>query len=52
MPISIKSAEEIELMRIAGKLASEVLLMVGPHVQAGVSTQQLNDICHDYIVNT
>ncbi|MDG0996723.1 MAG: type I methionyl aminopeptidase [Gammaproteobacteria bacterium] len=52
MAISIKSAEEIELMRIAGKLASEVLLMIEPHVQAGISTQKLNDICHDYIVNS
>jgi len=52
MAITIKSAEEIELMRIAGKLASEVLIMIEPHVQAGISTQALNDICHDYIVKT
>ncbi|MEM7027784.1 MAG: type I methionyl aminopeptidase, partial [Pseudomonadota bacterium] len=51
MSISIKSAEEIEKMRIAGKLAAEVLEMIGPHVQAGISTGELDQICHDYIVN-
>lgn len=51
MTIHIKSADEIEKMRTAGQLASQVLLMIGPHVQAGKSTQELNDICHDYIVN-
>jgi methionyl aminopeptidase len=39
-------------MRVAGRLASEVLQMIEPHVQAGITTQELNDICHDYIVNT
>lgn len=52
MSIHIKSAEEIEKMRVAGKLASEVLQMIGEHVKAGVTTQELNDICHNYIVNT
>ena len=52
MAIHIKSPEEIEKMRVAGRLASEVLQMIEPHVQAGITTQQLNDICHDYIVNT
>lgn len=52
MAIHIKSPEEIEKMRIAGRLASEVLQMIEPHVQAGITTQELNDICHDYIVNT
>lgn len=51
MPISIKSTEQIEKIRIAGKLAADVLLMVGPHVQAGITTDELNTICHDYIVN-
>lgn len=50
MAIHIKSPEEIEKMRIAGKLASEVLLMIESHVKSGVSTQEINDICHDYIV--
>lgn len=38
-------------MRIAGKLASEVLEMIGEHVKKGVTTDELNSICHDYIVN-
>lgn len=49
--IVIKTAHDIEKMRIAGKLASEVLEMIGPYVKAGVSTDELNQICHDYIVN-
>ncbi len=52
MSIHIKSAEEIEKMRVAGRLASDVLQMIGEHVKAGVTTQQINDICHDFIVNT
>ena len=51
MPVSIKTPEEIEKMRIAGRLAAEVLEMIGPHVQAGVTTDELDRICHDYIVN-
>ena len=52
MPVSIKSVEEIEKMRIAGRLAAEVLEMITPRVEAGVTTQELDEICHDYIVNT
>ena len=51
MPVTIKTPEEVEKMRIAGRLAAEVLKMVEPHVQAGVSTSELDRICHDYIVN-
>ncbi len=51
MAISIKNAEQIEKMRVAGKLAAEVLGMIESHVQAGVTTDELNTICHDYIVN-
>ena len=51
MAISIKSPEEIEKMRVAGRLASEVLQMIEPHVVAGVTTGELDKICHDYIVN-
>lgn len=51
MAIHIKSAEEIEKMRIAGQLAAQVLEMIGPHVQIGTTTQEINDICHDFIVN-
>lgn len=52
MAVSIKTAEEIEKMRIAGRLAAEVLEMIGEHVKPGVSTGELDRICHDYIVNT
>ena len=51
MAITIKTPEEIEFMRTAGKLAADVLLMIEPHVTAGVSTDELDKICHDYIVN-
>ena len=51
MPISIKNSEEIELMRVAGRLASEVLNMIDEHVVAGVTTAELDQICHDYMVN-
>jgi methionyl aminopeptidase len=51
MAISIKTAQELEKMRVAGRLAGEVLEMIGPHVQAGVSTGELDRLCHDYIVN-
>ena len=49
--ITIKSSEEVQKMRIAGKLAAEVLDMIGPYVKEGVTTDELNQICHDYIVN-
>lgn len=52
MSIHIKTADEIEKMRTAGRLASEVLQMIGEHVKAGVTTQEINDICHDFIINT
>jgi len=51
MAVTIKNSEEIALMREAGRLASEVLEMIGPYVQVGVSTGELDRICHDYIVN-
>ena len=51
MSVTIKSADEIEKMRVSGKLASEVLEMIGPHVVPGVSTLELDQICHEYIVN-
>ena len=50
--VEIKNPEEIELMRIAGKLAADVLVMIEPHVKAGVTTETLDDICLDYIENT
>lgn len=51
MSIIIKTPEQIEKMRVAGNLAAEVLTMIEPHVVAGASTEELNTICHDYIVN-
>ncbi len=51
MAILIKDAQEIEKMRVAGRLAGEVLQMIRPHVKAGITTNELDKICHDYIVN-
>ena len=51
MSISIKTPEEIQKMRIAGKLAAQVLEMIEPFVTAGVTTDELDKICHDFIVN-
>jgi methionyl aminopeptidase len=48
--VSIKDAQAQEKMRAAGKLAAEVLEMIAEHVNAGVSTGELDRICHDYIV--
>ena len=47
----IKTTEQIEKMRLAGKLASEVLEMVTPLVKPGISTGELDKICHDFIVS-
>jgi len=51
MTVSIKTPEEIEKMRVAGRLAAEVLEMIEPYVKAGGTTEELDRICHDYIVN-
>ncbi|MBI1732852.1 MAG: type I methionyl aminopeptidase [Gammaproteobacteria bacterium] len=51
MQISIKSPDEIEKMRIAGRLAADVLQMIAPFVRPGVTTGELDSRCHDYIVN-
>lgn len=50
MKISLKSEKDIEMMRIAGRLAAEVLQVVAPHVKPGVTTEQLDRICHEHIV--
>ena len=50
MPIQIKTAEEIAKMRVAGRLAAEVLDFIAPHVKAGVTTGHLDKLCHDYMV--
>jgi len=49
--IHIKTPEEIAKMRVASRMAAEVLEMIGPYVKPGVSTLEINDICHNYIVN-
>ncbi len=51
MTITINTEADIEKMRVAGRLAAEVLEMIEPHVKAGISTGELDRICHDYIVN-
>jgi methionyl aminopeptidase len=51
MSITIKTPEQIEKMRIAGKLAADVLEMIESHVKPGISTGELDQICYDYIVN-
>lgn len=47
----IKSTEEVKKMRTAGRLAAEVLEMIGPHITPGITTLELDNICHSYIVN-
>ena len=51
MSVNIKSADEIVKMRSAGQAAMKVLQMIEPHVKVGVTTDHLNTLCHDYIVN-
>jgi methionyl aminopeptidase len=51
MSVTIKTPEEVLKMRVAGRLAADVLHMIRPHVKPGVSTGELDRICHDYIVN-
>ncbi|MDB3993933.1 type I methionyl aminopeptidase [Gammaproteobacteria bacterium] len=51
MTIHIKSFDEIAKMRVAGKLASEVLEMIEDYVKPGVSTGELDRLCHEFIVN-
>ena len=51
MSIPIKSAAQIEGMRLAGRLASEVLDMLTPHVRAGVTTLELDRLAHEHMVH-
>ncbi len=51
MAITIKTPEQVEKMRVAGRLAADVLNMIGPHVLAGITTNELDAICHNFIVN-
>jgi len=52
MGIILKSKKEVDKMRVAGRLAAEVLQMIRPHVLPGVTTGELDDICHEYITRT
>ena len=51
MSIHLKTPAEIEKMREAGRLAAEVLQEVAPFEKPGVTTEELDRICHDHIVN-
>ena len=51
MTVSLKTPQEVEKMRVAGKLASEVLDYITPFVKPGVTTDELDKLCHDYMVN-
>ena len=48
--INLKTDEEVDIMRESCRLAAEVLIMIDPYVKPGVTTDELNTICHDYIV--
>ncbi len=50
--VTIKTEQDIENLRVSGRLAAQVLEMIADHIKPGVSTEYLDDICHDYIVNT
>ena len=50
MAVTLKTPEEIEKMRVAGRLASEVLDYISAYVKPGVTTARLNDLCHAYMV--
>ncbi|PTR15450.1 methionine aminopeptidase type I [Nitrosospira sp. Nsp2] len=51
MTVSLKTPQEVEKMRVAGKLASEVLDYITPFVKPGVTTDELDKLCHDYMVD-
>ena len=51
MTVTIKTAAEIEKMRVAGQLAAQVLQFIEPHVTPGITTDALDQLCHDYIIN-
>jgi len=51
MSVQVKTGEDIAKMRVAGRLAAQVLEMIEDHVQPGVTTDELDRICHEFIVN-
>lgn len=50
MSVNLKSIDDVEKMRVAGRLAAAVLDYITPHVQAGITTGELNRLCHNYMV--
>ena len=52
MTVTIKTREEQDKMRVAGRLAADVLDMIGDYVKPGVTTGELDQVCHDYITGT
>jgi len=52
MSVNLKSSEDIEKMRVAGRMAAEVLDFIEPHVRAGITTEELDRLCHDFMVGT
>ncbi|HET7301191.1 MAG TPA: type I methionyl aminopeptidase [Oleiagrimonas sp.] len=51
MPVTIKTPEEIESMRVAGRLAAEVLALLTEHIKPGVTTEEIDRIAYEHIVN-
>jgi len=51
MPVTVKNPDQIEKMRVAGRLAAEVLEMLVPHVKPGVSTEDIDRLAYEHIVN-
>ena len=50
MTVALKTPEEVGKMRVAGRLAAEVLDYIAPYVKPGVTTGRLNDLCHEYML--
>ncbi len=51
MPIPIKTPADIEGMRVAGRLASEVLDMLSPHIRPGITTREIDRLAHEHMVH-
>jgi methionyl aminopeptidase len=51
MTVNIKNKEDIKKMRIAGKLASQVLDYISNYVAPNITTEELDKLCHEYMVN-
>lgn len=51
MSVQIKTPEQIAYMRVAGRLAAEVLDFIAPHLKPGMTTDEIDRLCHDYMVN-